>query len=594
PHWMPEELQKRRNLRAGNDRGRIFRVVPKDFHQPKAPTFSKLSSKQLVDELANPNSWQRETAQRLLVERGDKSVGPQLQEVALHGKSPLARIHALRLLDAFDLVNENLLLRLVDDSNPRIVEQAIQVAEPRIKDMLHLRERISQLAQDNDPRVRFEALVVAMPMPPVPKHPTDQWERAAMQIAARHRSGAVLSQLLRDPADVQANIPHPKQFIVQLVRQAAGSKDAKEYLPALRALVGNHVYERVGLAGFLADLAGSGVSLDYIRSKLSDDLNHRLDHTFDSARRDADNPKLAKYVRCESIDLLAYAPNTADTLTRIATNDPNQDIRLRAIGALAKRRDFQPWKQLLSRLDVASPVEQRAILDGLFASTERTLMLLDEIEAGKVKASLVDPIHAKLLLEHRDEAIKLRAATVLASVVPADRVKVLAQYEPALKLKADPARGQMIFAKNCSICHKIGNIGVSFAPDISDLRERSPLQILTDVIQPNRAIDSNYYSYTAITTDGHVHTGVLASETSTSITLKMQEGKSETLRRNEIDELHNNGVSFMPEGLEKNIPPQEMADLISFIKNWRYLDNAQQQPVTQSAGHPSPAPAKGG
>ncbi|HEX5471818.1 MAG TPA: hypothetical protein VFW73_08020, partial [Lacipirellulaceae bacterium] len=85
-----------------------------------------------------------------------------------------------------------------------------------------------------------------------------------------------------------------------------------------------------------------------------------------------------------------------------------------------------------------------------------------------------------------------------------------------------------------------------------------------------------------------------ASETSTSITLKMQEGKTETLRRNEIDELHNNGVSFMPEGLEKNIPPQDMADLISFIKNWRYLESAQEQPTAKAPTETSPRRTKGG
>ena len=101
-----------------------------------------------------------------------------------------------------------------------------------------------------------------------------------------------------------------------------------------------------------------------------------------------------------------------------------------------------------------------------------------------------------------------------------------------------------------------------------------PEQLLTDILQPNRAIDANYFSYTAVTTNGQVHTGILATETSTSITLKLAEGKTITLRRAEIDELYSNGVSFMPDGLEKLIPPQDMADLISFIKNWRYLDAA--------------------
>ena len=249
-------------------------------------------------------------------------------------------------------------------------------------------------------------------------------------------------------------------------------------------------------------------------------------------------------------------------------------MRLRAIAGLAKNQDIGPWKELLGQFYGETPVVQRAVIDSMFASAERTGLLLDEIAAGRIKPAVVDPIHAELLLKHKDAAIAKRAKKILASSVPADREKVLAKYQPVLKMDAEPARGKAIFKNRCSICHKIGDVGVQFAPDISDSREKKPEQLLTDILQPNRAIDSNYYSYTATTVDGRVHTGVLAAETSTSVTLKQQEGKSETLRRDEIEDLHNNGVSFMPEGLEKDIPMQDMADLISFIKNWRYLDSA--------------------
>ena len=67
-------------------------------------------------------------------------------------------------------------------------------------------------------------------------------------------------------------------------------------------------------------------------------------------------------------------------------------------------------------------------------------------------------------------------------------------------------------------------------------------------------------------------TGILSSETASSITLRQKEDKSITLLRSEIEELSSNGISLMPEGLEKEINHQQMADLILFIKNWRYLD----------------------
>ena len=89
---------------------------------------------------------------------------------------------------------------------------------------------------------------------------------------------------------------------------------------------------------------------------------------------------------------------------------------------------------------------------------------------------------------------------------------------------------------------------------------------------PNRAIDSNYISYTVVTNRGTILNGIVTSETATSLTLRQPEGKNVTLLRSDIDEIRSTGVSLMPDGLEKSIPHQEMADLISFIKNWRYLD----------------------
>ena len=110
------------------------------------------------------------------------------------------------------------------------------------------------------------------------------------------------------------------------------------------------------------------------------------------------------------------------------------------------------------------------------------------------------------------------------------------------------------------------------APDISDSRTKKFEQLLADIIQPNRAIDNNYLGYTVRQLDGTVLTGILTAETASSITLRQQGGKDAVVPRSEIDELRSSGQSLMPEGLERNIPPADMADLLAFIKNWRYLD----------------------
>jgi putative heme-binding domain-containing protein len=214
-------------------------------------------------------------------------------------------------------------------------------------------------------------------------------------------------------------------------------------------------------------------------------------------------------------------------------------------------------------------------------NAKRTTLLLDAMAAGEIKPTELDANRAKLLVNHTDAAIKNRAEKLLVDALPADREQALAEYRVVLSMETDPTRGRGLFEKHCGTCHQINGVGVAFAPDISDSREKTVEQLLTDTIQPNRAIDSNYFSYTAVTVDGLVHTGVLAAETSTSVTLKQAEGKSVTLRRDQIEALRSDGVSFMPDGLEKNIPPQDMADLIAFIKNWRYLKADQTFPAAK-------------
>ena len=180
--------------------------------------------------------------------------------------------------------------------------------------------------------------------------------------------------------------------------------------------------------------------------------------------------------------------------------------------------------------------------------------------------------HIDQLLNHPDVEIKTRAEQLLGDAIPADRQKVVTDYQVVLTMEADAAHGRAVFKKNCATCHQIDEVGINVAPDISDSRSKTSQQYLTDIIDPNRAIDANYVSYLLVTENGQSFSGILATNTATSITLKQAEGKMLTLRRNEIAELTSNGTSFMPEGLEKEIPHQDMADLIAFIKNWRYLD----------------------
>jgi putative heme-binding domain-containing protein len=226
---------------------------------------------------------------------------------------------------------------------------------------------------------------------------------------------------------------------------------------------------------------------------------------------------------------------------------------------------------LLESFVAQSPPARRAILDAMLGPNQRANLLLDAIKSGALPLAEIDTTRRDRLRKHRDPEVRQKSLELLGSEISSDRLALIQRYEPTLAAGNDPARGKEIFRKNCSTCHKVGQLGIDVGPDISDSRTKTAQQILTDILAPNRAIDSNYMSYAVVTKEGAIHNGLLTTETGGSITLKAAEGKTVTLLREDIDELRSSGLSLMPEGFETAIPPQEMADLVSFIKNWRYL-----------------------
>jgi putative heme-binding domain-containing protein len=228
------------------------------------------------------------------------------------------------------------------------------------------------------------------------------------------------------------------------------------------------------------------------------------------------------------------------TLGRLAVSEPDQSVRLAAIEAIATAGDADVMKSLAAEFASQTPAIRRAILDAMLSNESRAGLLLDEIEAGHIRASELDPFRWERLTKHKSEEIRKRAAKLFDASLPADRRKVLADYQQALTLSADAQRGREVFVKNCTGCHRIGELGVNVAPDIADSRTQLPSQLLTSILDPNRAVDNNYFSYSVVMTDGKLHTGIVASETSSSITLRQQENKTLELLRRAIEEMRSN------------------------------------------------------
>jgi putative heme-binding domain-containing protein len=221
----------------------------------------------------------------------------------------------------------------------------------------------------------------------------------------------------------------------------------------------------------------------------------------------------------------------------------------------------------LSRFAAFSPRLKGQATDVLLSRPAWTLSLLAAIEAGQVSTGDLDPVRLKLLAEHRDEAIRTRAAKLLAGSQTSKRADIVAAYKGTLEMQGDAARGKQAFAKTCAACHKVQGVGHEIGPNLAAMKARGPEAILLNVLDPNREVNPQFLSYALLTLDGRQLTGMIAAETATSVTLKRADNASDTILRIDIDQLKSTGLSLMPEGLEKQIDQQTMADLLEYLKS---------------------------
>lgn len=136
----------------------------------------------------------------------------------------------------------------------------------------------------------------------------------------------------------------------------------------------------------------------------------------------------------------------------------------------------------------------------------------------------------------------------------------------AFCLAGSAQRGRELLKKHCSACYRLDGQGYDLGPNLRSLSDRRPEPLLRSILDPNASVDGKYITYLAVTDDGRVFTGMLASETGSSITLVNQGNKRTTILRNRLEALQSTGKSLMPEGLERELSPQDLADLIAYIR----------------------------
>jgi putative heme-binding domain-containing protein len=117
------------------------------------------------------------------------------------------------------------------------------------------------------------------------------------------------------------------------------------------------------------------------------------------------------------------------------------------------------------------------------------------------------------------------------------------------------------------MCHAVQGIGHTVGPDLASVASRRTDLLIADIIDPSQQVAPDFINYLVTTKDGRVLSGVIAAETTESVTLRREEGQQDTIHRSNIEELRASGKSIMPDGLEEKITPDQLADLLEFLRD---------------------------
>jgi putative membrane-bound dehydrogenase-like protein len=197
-------------------------------------------------------------------------------------------------------------------------------------------------------------------------------------------------------------------------------------------------------------------------------------------------------------------------------------------------------------------------------------LLAESIRSGKIDKGEVNLNQVRKLQSSPDKKLAEHARAIWGVIREGrnpDRERVIAEIRGHLaKNPGDASRGPDAFKKICAQCHKIYGEGQDVGPDITSNGRGSFEQLLSNVLDPSLVIGEAYQATTILTADGRVLQGVVVEDSPERVALKLQGGKTETIPRDEIEELKRSELSLMPEKLEEQLTPQELADLFEYLR----------------------------
>lgn len=583
--------------------GRIYKIEAKGTTAVPSFDLNRKSSTDLAALLDHPNHFYRRKANRILAERRDASVVPELLEALENPEeeSPIEKLWALYVSGGFE---ESVAVRLLDHSNVDVRAWTIRLLGDEKRIGKPMWEALAQIAESEPSAVvrcqlaatckRFpgelslsilERLLRRDEDADDPFIPLLLWW--ALEDKAVSHSDGVLWMM-----DQGGLWPHPivrGVILERLARRWLAEPTDGNLRSAARLfqLAPDEESRALLVRGFA--LGVQGKSFDEIPVPLQSLLGHvltdnpsqgsllfglRLSHpaALESALERMASETASETERIQILETLGEisVPEALSPMIALVGSGASERVQEAALRALEKYSDPSIPTVIYSAMDKLSPNLQSRSIQLLAGKEVWAIELLDRVESGAIPKENIPLASQRRMMLHKNDELRNRVESLYGKVGQESQGLLKGRIRGVVSIlglhKGDPSKGQEVFKKACASCHKLFGEGNEIGPDLTSTDRKNRDWAIANIVDPNSIVRPEFQSHVLETHDGAILTGMLVESTPDRVTLITADNERMTFARGDVADLYESNLSLMPEGLLDPMTPEEIQDLFAYLE----------------------------
>lgn len=580
--------------------GRMYRMKYDTTFQPVSVNYPASGESQLVRAQQHPNAWHARAARRELAQRAsDASLSAttitQLREMVLGKDSTPVRLNALWTLHAVDQLDADLNRQLLGDPDEYVRSWAIQLGCELPQRASELSEELVRLAHQESslmvrrylasavPRVsQATAWAILKSLASQQENLTDRelpsliWFGLAQRMVDDLPAGMQVADstqlpVLRDSVLWYATklSDQGRRQVVARMKQA-GPEQRQELLQlfalgirGMRGLKQPEDWQAISGALYQADDPMTRQSAEGIGAAFGDQA---LFQRMQDVLLDSESPVAQ---RKNALRLLEF-DKRADHLTALLANIDVPQLTATILPMLKRYSKPKVATVLLEGFSDFDPALHPVIMEVLCSRVNWSHQLLDAIENDALNKEQLTAFFARQMagLGDQDLLDRLEQQWGRLGQTSAERkAEILAlvkSYNAAPKWAYSEAAGAEHFKQLCASCHQDTEASARIAPRLAGTGSKGIDYIVENLLDPNAVIGQDFQARLLLTIEGRVISGLVVEESDSALTIRTATG-SETIAKEDVEEIKISENSFMPEGLLKTLNEQQRIELLKYL-----------------------------